>query len=176
MKRKIIYGIVVFIILLLIVGAGVLYKMHRSAAPVPPPPPALQTLDAQEQAIAHYAIAHLKRMERPIEHYIKHPSDLPKSDILLEEILKLYETDLSHGEWDETLGVYTTPHFIYIGGCYSDWCYVEANRKGNIYSLYIRHNGNAWSEKSCATQKTEPGRKICQYLKKLGWTYVDGEV
>lgn len=129
-----------------------------------------------EKTLSSYAIHHLNIMKKAVDLYIKHTGDTPRFDIEINEILKLAETDLSHGEWDDILDVYNTKYFVYLGSCYSTWCYIQANRKNLSYSLYIKHDGQKWSHKRCATEHTEWGRFICDYLKSSGWEYVEGEI
>jgi len=176
MKRKIITYFLMFIFLLA-VGAWAVFCIRTHAQKVHQQALEKQKFDEQEheKKVATYAIEHLEIMEKAVDAYIKRPGDSPKFDILLDEILKWAETDLSYGQWDGTLGVYTTKYFIYLGGCYSSWCYIEATRKGNSYSLYLKHDGEKWSEKRCSTEKTQLGRLICKHLEPRGRQYIDGE-
>ena len=131
---------------------------------------------AQRRQIVLDSLHHMQTIKKAIALVYKNERvSLPTTDILLEEIVKLADMDLSNGQWDD-LGVYTTEYFIYVGGCYSTWCYAEANRKDNAYSLLIRHDGKKWVTQACATQNTELGRTVCQRLKKRGWHYQEGEI
>lgn len=130
---------------------------------------------AQRRQIVLDSLHHMHTIKKAMELYIKRRDRLPTTDILLEEIVKLADMDLSNGQWDD-LGVYTTEYFIYVGGCYSTWCYAEANRKDNSYSLLIRHDGKKWITQACATQNSELGRTVCKRLQKEGWLYHDGEI
>ncbi|MBR3631478.1 MAG: hypothetical protein IKN49_00160 [Elusimicrobiaceae bacterium] len=176
MKRKIIIYFLIFISLL-VAAVAAFFCIRSYYQKAQQQALEKQKLEEQEheKKVVTYAIEHLDIMEKALEAYIKRPGDSPKFDILLNEILKLAETDLSYGQWDGTLGVYTTKYFVYLGGCYSSWCYIEANRKGNSYSLHLKHNGKKWSEKRCYTKRTELGRLICNHLKPSGWKYVEGE-
>ncbi len=118
---------------------------------------------------------HMETIKKALTHFMRGRKKLPTTDILLEEIVKLSDMDLSNGAWDD-LGVYTTPNFIYMGGCYSQWCYAEADRKDNSYTLLLRHDGKRWQVKACATQGTELGRRVCEHLKLHGWAYLEGEM
>ncbi|MBO7237847.1 MAG: hypothetical protein J6U96_00970 [Elusimicrobiaceae bacterium] len=177
MKRKtIVYALVLVLLLSTIAVATSCIRGHYHKTQQ-------QTYEKQkleeqehEKKVATYAIEHLNIMKKAVESYIKRPGDSPKFDILLNEILKLEETDLSYGKWDGTLGVYTTNYFVYLGGCYSTWCYIQANRKNNSYTLYLKHDGTKWSQKRCSTELTELGRLICKYLEPIGWEYVEGEI
>ncbi len=176
MKRKIITYFLVFILLLAAIAAAVFciraYYQEAQQKALEKQKIAEQE---HEKKVATYAIEHLDIMEKAVEAYIKRPGDSPKFDILLDEKLKLSEADLSYGQWDGTLGVYTTKYFVYLGGCYSTWCYIEATRKGNSYSLYLKHDGKKWAEKRCSTEQTALGRLICKRLEPNGWKYVEGE-
>ena len=133
-----------------------------------------------EKTIAKGAIKNMSVMKKGVERYFKHPHNSSsdaylQSDILLQEIMKLAELDLRRGQWD-SMGVYSSPNFVYLGGCYSNWCYIEANRKENSYTLYMQYNGKKWEKKYCSTQLTELGRYICKHLEKHGWKYVEEEL
>ena len=168
MKRKI--WIVSGIVLLLCAFFGFLRGLKQ-----PPKPPVLPDPNQQEKQLLQEPISNLKTLKKAMEQYFKNPGNATQSDILLQEILLLAEMDLINGQWDEGMGIYTTPHYVYIGGCYSDWCYVEANRKDSSYSLYLQYNGNKWVKQHCSTQRTELGRFICNHLKSSGWKYIEGE-
>lgn len=163
-------GILAAFIVVCIIGTGMVYLFTSAQQDTAP----TQDTTQKKQIIAE-SVNNLKTVKKAIESYTKQRNHLPDTEILLEEIVKLADLDLSQGSWDE-MGVYTTEYFIYIGGCYSTWCYAEANRKNNFYSLQIRHNGKKWDTKVCTTQNTELGREVCRHLRKHGWKYQDGEI
>ncbi len=134
----------------------------------------------QEIKLAKGAIKNMSVMKKAVERYFKHPHNSNpntslQSDILLQEIMKLAELDLRRGQWD-SMGVYSSPNFVYLGGCYSNWCYIETNRKENSYTLYMQYNGKKWEKKYCSTQLTDLGRYICKQLQPNGWAYVEEEL
>lgn len=127
-----------------------------------------------EKARLKESFYHMHLMQEAVNTYLHKHKALPQNNIHLKQLVMEADLDLSHGKWDE-LGVYTTPHFIYMGTCYSTWCYVEATRKDNLYSLYMEHNGQQWIIQTCGTENTELGRRVCQQLQPWGWKYLEGE-
>ena len=95
-------------------------------------------------------------------------------------------TALSGGKWmDEwTDKWYETKHFEY-----QDLCMVngkgslDVNRRDGNYSFWVTNEGGGVCEgtagtwcKSCFTQLTDIGRKMCRGLESQGFIYVDGEL
>lgn len=169
-KKNIICFLISISLLLLILAAAVFYvpKQYQSIQN--------EKQEDQEKQLVAKAIVYLDSIKQAVALYAAQRSDSPKLDILLDEMLKLSGTELSKGRWDNTLGAYFTPHFIYMGNCYSTWCYVEVTRKGNLYTLHVKHNGKVWTKQICATQNTPAGQMICQHLQSQGWEYLEGEI
>ena len=156
------------------IGIGLLLAVGALYLQKTPPYKEYSEYHYEKQTLKE-ALHNLSTMKKAVELYFSNTNDYSKADIFLQEILKLAEMDLTQGQWDTVMGVYASDNFIYIGGCYSTWCYIEANRKNISYNLFLKYDGKKWINKNCSTQFTEVGRSICQQLQKQGWKYIDGE-
>ena len=176
MKKWIFIGLIVYAVL--VTGWLFYYRSPalQNAAAKRASKQQQQKLEAQEKQLLAGALEYLDSIKKAVASYATQQVNPPQSDILLQEMLKLSEIELPKGRWDNTLGVYFTPHFIFIGNCYSIWCYVDVTRKGNFYTLHMKHNGKVWTKQICATQNTPLGQTICHYLEAQGWTYQEGEI
>ncbi len=91
-------------------------------------------------------------------------------------------TELSGGAWTD--GWYQTKYFEYQGLCITNGRgSMDVNRRDGNYSFWVTNEGGGVCEgtagtwcKSCFTQLTDIGRKICRGLESQGFIYVDGEL
>lgn len=91
-------------------------------------------------------------------------------------------TALAGGAWNDS--AYETKNFAYMDLCLTNGKgSLDVDRKDGSYSFWITNQGGGVCDgqegqwcKSCFTQMTDIGRKICRGLESDGFIYVDGEL
>ena len=132
---------------------------------------------AVEKARLSEALVNIKTMTDAATLFIlENPSSAPTC------FSEYSATALSGGNWES--GGYETENFEY-----RDLCVIngrgsaDVHRKTGEYSFWITTEGTGVCEgyegkwcKSCFTQLTDIGRKICKGLESQGFVYADGEL
>lgn len=132
---------------------------------------------AAEKARAAEAVANIKAMTDAASLFIlENPSS---SRTCFSEF---GVTELAGGAWTD--GWYQTKYFEYQGLCIANGKgTMDIHRRDGKYSFWVTNEGIGVCEgaegrwcKSCSTQLTDIGRKICRGLEKQGFIYVDNEL